>query len=156
MTSAQQLEQFIDRLGLRHFSGSEFTPYWSRSCSRNGVAVRNKVPSDALWPNIIKTLIVLDELREELGVPIKLTSTYRAPVYNGCIGGEPASFHMQFRAIDFVAQGKTPAQVAAKLRSWRGKSFALPGNGGAFTFAGGVGKYPSFVHVDTRGYNADW
>ena len=23
-------------------------------------------------------------------------------------------------------------------------------------FSGGIGKYTSFVHVDTRGHNADW
>jgi hypothetical protein len=30
-TKAQQLEEFIDRLGLRHFKGSEYTPYWTKT-----------------------------------------------------------------------------------------------------------------------------
>ena len=151
-TKAEQHEEFIDRLGLRHFNGAEFTPYWSRT--RNGV--KNSVPHESLWPNIIPTLIVLDELRETLGAVITLTSTYRSPAYNAAIKGEPGSFHMKYRAIDFQCASGSPSQWAQRLKSFRGRSFTLPGNGGTFAFRGGVGLYPTFVHVDTRGTDANW
>jgi peptidase M15-like protein len=117
MTKAQQLEEFIDRLGLRHFKGNEFTPYWSST--RKGV--KNSIPHESLWPNIMPTLIVLDEFRERLGVTINFNSTYRSPAYNAAVGGEPASFHMQCRAIDFRGDSGTPQEWAKQLRSWRGK-----------------------------------
>jgi uncharacterized protein YcbK (DUF882 family) len=150
-TAARELEQFIDRLGLTHFRGREFTPYWSRA--RRGV--RNGVPPEALWTNIIKTLVVLDELRDALDAPITLTSTYRRPAYNAAIGGEPGSYHMVFKAIDFQSP-VSPAKCAALLRKMRGRKFSKPGNGGTFTFRGGIGTYPTFTHVDTRGYDATW
>lgn len=152
VSANRHFEDFIDRLGLRHFAGAEFTPYWSRV--RNGV--RNSRPPEALWHNIVPTIIVLDQLREVLGAPITLISTYRSPAYNTAIGGEPASFHMRFQAIDFSCAAGTPQQWVTRLRAMRGRSFNLPGNGGAFTFRGGIGKYPAFVHVDTRGYDANW
>jgi len=151
-TKAQQFEEFIDRLGLRHFKGSEFTPYWSRVTK----GVKNSVPPESLWTNIIPTIIILDEFREQLGSAITLLSTYRSPAYNTAVGGEPASFHMKFRAIDFSCGNGSPLEWAKTLRSWRGKKFSLPRNSGEFEFRGGIGKYPTFVHVDTRGQDANW
>lgn len=151
-TKAQQFEEFIDRLGLRHFKGAEFTPYWSRTHG----GVKNSVPPESLWTNIIPTIIILDKLREELGAAITMLSTYRSPAYNTAVGGEPASFHMKFRAIDFSCTSGSPTEWANKLRSWRGKEFTLPGNAGQFEFRGGIGLYPTFAHVDTRGYDANW
>lgn len=153
-SSESDFEQFIDRLGLRHFKGSEFTPYWSRL--KNGVA--NSVPPMSLWNNIIKTIIILDALRHENGVAITLLSTYRSPRYNTAIGGEPASFHMKFMAIDFSCEDGHPESWAEQLKGLRGQSFNLPGNAGNFIFSGGIGVYPTngFVHVDTRGYDANW
>jgi hypothetical protein len=151
-TKTEEFEEFIDRLGLLHFKGSEFTPYWDQVC--NGV--RNLIPPESLWPKIIPTIIILDRLREEIGFPIQLLSTYRSPAYNTAVGGEPASFHMSFQAIDFKCEGGLPDQWAEKLRSWRGMDFLLPGNAGSLTFHGGIGVYSTFVHVDTRGKDANW
>ncbi len=151
-TKARRFETFIDSLNLKHFSGTEFTPYWSRT--RNDV--RNSVPLERLWPNIVPTLIILDALRAEFGAPIIMTSTYRSPEYNSAIGGVPRSVHMKFQAVDFQCTAGSPDEWAAKLKSWRGRKFAQPGKQSAFEFRGGVGIYSGFVHVDTRGYNANW
>lgn len=144
MTPAQELEAFIDSKGFKHFRGAELTPYWSRT--RNGVS--NAVPPRELWPNILPTLRVLDELRERLDAPIRLLSTYRSPDYNRAVGGERKSFHMQFRAIDFACASGKPDAWADALKTMRKEG----------VFKGGVGVYPSggFVHVDTRGYDANW
>ena len=105
---ATQLEEFIDHLGLRHFRGAELTPYWSRT--RRGGA--NTCPPRALWPNIVPTLVVLDEARERLGKSIVLTSTYRSPAYNRGVGGAQFSMHLQFNAIDFQCRGRSPRECA--------------------------------------------
>jgi len=151
MTKVQQLEQFIDSLGLRYFKGREFTPYWSRV--KNGV--KNSIPHESLWPNIVQTLIIADEVRHKLGAPMAVTSSYRSPAYNKAVGGAPASLHLRFNALDLSCS--SPAKAAAIADSLRGKVFANPtSGGGTFIFAGGIGTYPSFVHIDTRGYDADW
>jgi uncharacterized protein YcbK (DUF882 family) len=147
----QTLEEFIDSLGLRHFKGKEFTPYWSRV--RNGV--KNSEPPRELWENIIPTLVVLDELRERTGKPISLLSTYRNPNYNRVVGGATQSHHKNFNAIDFTG-GLAPSEYARILKGMRNERFVNPLTGKKFTFLGGVGKYPGFTHLDTRGHNADW
>ena len=154
MATAKQLEQFIDRLGLRHFKGSELTPYWTRKRGK----VSNAMPHESLWPNIVPTLIVADELRERMGASCTILSSYRSPAYNEAVGGEAASFHMQFRALDITFARGTPVDWQAMALSLRGKKFKLPGNGGSFVWKGGIGLYrrQQFIHVDTRGYNADW
>lgn len=152
MTSKEkQLEQYIDPLGLRHFKGREFTPYWSRT--KNGA--KNSIPHESLWPNIAQTLIVADEVRHKLAAPMKVTSSYRNPAYNRAVGGAPASLHLRFNALDLSCAD--PGKAAAIADSLRGKLFGSPtSGGGTFTFAGGIGTYSTFVHIDTRGYDADW
>lgn len=147
-----QLETFIDSLNLEFFKGSEFRPYWSRM--RSGV--KNCVPPLELWPNIVPTLAVMDRLRSDLGAPIFLTSTYRSNRYNEAIGGARNSYHVAFRAIDFVAQTSSPARWADRLKSYRGETFVNPHTGQSFEFRGGVGTYSTFVHIDTRARDVTW
>jgi hypothetical protein len=149
---ASQLEARIDGWDLQHFKGSEFTPYWSRT--KNGVS--NSAPPQNLWNNIAKTLAVLQRLRDEMEASITLTSTYRDPDYNAAVGGEPNSLHKKFKAIDFVCAKGTPAQWASKLKSYRGDTFINPADKQPFQFRGGIGRYGTFVHVDTRGVDKDW
>lgn len=147
------LEQFLDHLGLVHFKGKEFTPYWSRYRGK----VQNSCPPEALWHKIIPTLVVLDAIREALNAPIELLSTYRSPAYNAAVGGEAGSFHMRFMAVDFTADcGARELHRLAK--SMRGRLFKLPGNLGNFRYAGGIGLYvgSNFVHIDCRGTDANW
>lgn len=146
------LERYIDALDLRHFRGAELTPYWSRS--RKGGA--NACPPPELWPNIVETLVVLDALREWFGSPIRITSSYRSPAYNAAVGGARFSQHLQFNAVDFQSRRVSPAALAQRLRGWRGRHFYNPVTKRPFVFKGGIGRYATFVHLDTRGHNADW
>lgn len=147
------LEQFVDGLRLRHFSAREFTPCWTRE--RGGVT--NCCPSETLWPNIVPTLVVLDELREEIGQPITLLSTYRSPRYNAAMDGEPNSYHLRFMACDFTA-GCGASALHAACREMRGRLFRMPGNGSPFRWDGGLGLYvkSNFVHLDCRSTPANW
>ncbi|GAB3307601.1 D-Ala-D-Ala carboxypeptidase family metallohydrolase [Hymenobacter tenuis] len=151
---AQEFERFIDNLKLAHFRGREFTPYWSRISG----GVKNSLPPKELWPNIVPTLVVLNALRAQLQAPVLLTSTYRSPAYNRAVGGEPKSFHQTFQAIDFTCTVGSPCRWAGLLRQLRNTAFTNPLTGKPFTFQGGIGIYrrKNFVHLDTRGYRADW
>lgn len=132
-----------ESMRIRHFSADEFTSYFA--VHRRGVT--NSEPPRELWQNIGKTLKVVDDLREHLGRPIVLLSSYRSPAYNRAIGdAAPKSLHMQFRALDIAVSGVSPNRVFAILKEWRA----------AGRFAGGLGLYRTFVHIDTRGTNATW
>lgn len=139
---ADTLEHFIDGLNLRYFKGREFTPYWDRT--RNGI--KNTVPPASLWPNIVPTLQVLNLLRTRLGTPLYLNSTYRSSAYNRAVGGVGDSMHSQFRAIDFSSDHVSPRRLHQYLMELRRNGI----------FKGGLGLYQTFVHIDTRGRNADW
>ena len=133
---------WFSKQGIKHFKAHELTWYFAKT--RNGVS--NQEPPRELWGNILPPLRILDELREELGQPITLTSTYRALAYNRAVGSPDGSMHRKFNAIDFQVRGVSPAKVAAVLKDWRAKG----------KFTGGIGTYRTFVHLDTRARNASW
>ena len=104
-----------------------------------------KVPTFA-YP-ALKRLCVgyLEPMRTMFG-PCLVMSGYRPADYNARIGGAKYSQHIyeltpDSVAADLIFRTGTPAQWAA-----------LADNLGA----GGVGRYPSFVHVDNRPVKARW
>jgi uncharacterized protein YcbK (DUF882 family) len=136
-------EDWFAKQGFRNFSAKEFTDYFA--ITRRGVT--NSAPPEHMWGHIVPTLRVVDDLRDFFGKPITILSSYRSAAYNAAIGdAAPKSMHKQFRALDISVKDKTPSQVFNQLRTWRDKG----------KFAGGLGLYPTFVHIDTRGSNATW
>lgn len=153
MTQYDKLESFIDAIGLRFFKGSELTCYWS--AVRNGV--KNSIPPESLWPNIVKTLVVADKLREITGSPLRITSSYRSPEYNAQIAGAASgSVHMSFKALDLIPSRVDPDELWRAAIKLRGTKIAMPDGKRSFVWRGGIGRYPNFVHIDTRGYDANW
>ncbi len=142
MSPHADFNEWFASKGFRYFKADELTWYFGKV--RNGV--RNQFPPRELWENIVPTLRVLDDLRHHLMRPITINSTYRALPYNRTIGSPDGSLHVKFKAIDFTVKDTSPAKVFATLDAWR--------QSGRIT--GGLGKYPSFVHFDTRGRNATW
>jgi len=133
---------YLAGLQLRHFAPSEIT---SQSKRQRG-AVKNSLPPPELFSRIVPTLWVVDILRERLGYPLTITSAFRNEQYNNACGGAPRSTHLANQALDIIpVKGKVDELwlAAMDLR-----------NGGGFR--GGVGRYSSFVHIDTRGKNATW
>ncbi|WP_425039056.1 D-Ala-D-Ala carboxypeptidase family metallohydrolase [Primorskyibacter sp. S187A] len=139
---------FIKSLGLKNFKPYEFLIKGDKNANPESAAYQtNTNPPRELWPNIAPTARVLDILRGRIDAPIRTISVYRSPAYNVAIGGAKKSQHTMFRAVDFVAQGNsTPLDWANTLRSMRAEGL----------FLGGIGTYSTFVHIDTRGFNADW
>ncbi len=137
-TLTDTFETWFARQGFRHFNAKEFTSYFNRA--------RNTYPPREKWENILPTLQLLEELREDWEVPIVITSSYRSPAYNKSVGGASQSQHMEFNALDFVVSAYTPVKVYKELNSWRKVG----------DFKGGLHAYNTFVHVDTRGHNSNW
>ena len=134
---------YLATLSLRHISPHEVINPHRRS--RNGVP--NRLPPPALWRKLAPTLAVADEIRQQLGVPLRLiTSAYRSPAYNAqCPGAANRSFHTRNQALDLIFD-TDPEHVAKVAEELRDQGF----------FRGGIGRYNSFIHIDTRGRNADW
>jgi len=84
-----------------------------------------------------ETLGIIEAVREHFDVPVKITSASRCPAYNADVGGSAVSQHMKGRACDIQVQGVEPSVVAAYVET------LLLG-------AGGLGRYKTFTHVDTR------
>jgi uncharacterized protein YcbK (DUF882 family) len=85
-------------------------------------------------------LDVVQTLRDALEVPIKINSACRCNEHNTAVGGSANSQHTKGRACDVVATGVEPADVAEVVE------FILDHKG----IAGGVGRYTTFTHIDTR------
>jgi hypothetical protein len=134
---------FLDKLKLRFLPTAKIIePHLKQHGS-----VRNSLPPAELWSNMPSTLIVADKIAECLGENIvEVISAYRSPAYNAtCPGGKTQSQHLRNGALDLVFRS-SPAKVAKVARELRSQG----------VFRGGVGLYPNFTHVDTRGNNADW
>jgi uncharacterized protein YcbK (DUF882 family) len=127
--------------GLRFGFAGEIASLADRT--RDGV--QNDTPPVAAWHEIVPTVRVVEKLREKFGAT-EIRSAYRSPEYNRAVKGEADSFHMRNKALDVSCATGTPEQWAAELRALRS----------AGVFSGGIGTYATFVHVDTRGYQADW
>ena len=102
-------------------------------------------------------VILLEEIRAwcKLHVTndarIIITSGYRTEKYNERVGGEKHSFHKRGMAADFkvIGFGNAPIDPYVIYHAI---------NDGKVTddFKGGLGLYPSWVHVDVRGNTARW
>lgn len=108
---------------------------------------RNCLPPRYMWRNIAATLRIIDAMSDRMRTPVNvLLSVYRSPSYNRAVRGRTRSQHLVNKAIDCTFRGVSPRTVSAVARRLRSEGL----------FKGGVGRYSSFTHIDTRGHNADW
>lgn len=105
-----------------------------------------QVPED-LKENVQNLANNLQVLRDHIGKPIRVISGYRSPKYNRRIGGAKKSQHMFAKAADIKVKGMHPDEVREVILDLI-KSGKMA--------KGGVGRYTTFVHYDTRGWNARW
>jgi uncharacterized protein YcbK (DUF882 family) len=140
VTSEQAFQRMLDKWGVKSFTAKEF---FFRGGSDAKLQL-NTDPPAALWPNMERTAKTLQEARNRLGKPIRITSAYRDAAYNRKIGGVANSTHVQFNAVDLVTD--KPAALYLLLLDLRREGL----------FKGGLGLYRSFVHLDSRGHNATW
>ncbi len=175
MFDINAFKTFVSGLRLSHFSAEELLTKTDR--------VHNHQPERSDWESIAPTILILDRMRSEMGVSINLNSVYRSHEYNRRLRGSgKRSQHVAFNAIDFTTGNRALLDdFTDKLISWRGEWFDSPrqyersdiviegrkiprqelswrDRRGVhqFKFNGGVSLYSSFVHIDTRGYDAGW
>lgn len=89
-----------------------------------------------------ETVAVLQAIRDYFGRPVTINSAYRTPEHNARVGGAKSSQHVKGTACDIRVSGVPARAVAAYVEAEH------PGHG--------IGSYPTFVHVDSRGYKVLW
>jgi uncharacterized protein YcbK (DUF882 family) len=110
-----------DRQITKNFRSSEF------SCPCCGAA--------AIHPELVYEL---QRLRNIVGAPIYVTSGYRCVRHNAVVGGVPDSYHLQGLAADIWCEKFSPPQLMMIAEQVTGFN------------EGGIGEYPSHIHVDVR------
>ncbi len=86
---------------------------------------------------------VLQDLRDAFGKGVRINSGCRCNEYNKQIGGSKKSQHVLGRAADIAVNDTPPSAVYEYLNSKYPNLY-------------GLGKYSSFVHIDTRKSKARW
>jgi hypothetical protein len=142
-SEGREYEEFLAGLCLRHVQPMAVL----RSHFKRRGDVSNCLPPRDCWMSMVPTLRVADELQDRLGARlVEISSAYRSPAYNAmCPGSAAHSYHMRNMALDLKFDC-APEKVAKAAEGLRSAGF----------FTGGIGRYATFTHVDTRGTAADW
>lgn len=82
----------------------------------------------------------LEMVRAHFQKPVIITSGYRCLIYNRYIGSSDDSQHPKKTASDIQVPGVDPSEVYDFL----------------MYHIGGLGRYPTFTHLDERGTKARW
>ncbi len=106
----------------------------------------SELPSQLL-PNVVELAENLQALRDFVGLPIKINSSYRSLEHNAKIGGSQNSQHLFAKAADIVIESKSPEQVANIIKHLIDEGKMKQG---------GIGVYKTFTHYDIRGHKARW
>ena len=86
---------------------------------------------------------MLQKIRSHFQSPVTVNSGYRTPGHNRKVDGAAYSQHLYGAAADIQVKGVSPEKVAAYAET------ILP-------HCGGIGIYPTFVHVDVREKRSRW
>lgn len=81
----------------------------------------------------------LQKKRDEWGKTILIDSGFRCTRHNRNVGGKKGSYHLIGKAADIKVLGMLPEEVADACEDFHG-----------------LGRYPTFTHVDVRGYKSRW
>ena len=113
MTATATMPGMQDRI-TDDFTFGEFLQ--SATAVRHGL---DNTPSATHLANILGVLAPgMQRIRDELGVPVQITSGYRAPAVNRAVGGSASSQHQLGLAADFVApRFGSPRAIARHLQA---------------------------------------
>lgn len=129
-------------VGVRNFKADELT----RLRKTDGPAYA--IPDRAFWPRLIRTALVVQGWRDEIGEPIVVYNGFRPTDYNRAVGGGKYSAHQWAEALDTYVRGDKDryALIAARAYVERGRALRM-----------GLGVYTDLeVHVDTGWVHRKW
>lgn len=116
----------------------------SRTAVVNGID--NTPPKDVI-ANLRRTCEILEIVRQEIKVPIIITSGYRSPDLNVAVGGSKTSAHMRGLAADFIAPGYgTPYAVCRAIL-----------DNGSIPYEQLIHEFGNWIHLGiAEGSSLDW
>jgi len=92
-----------------------------------------------------QTLDWLQEIRDKVGKPLKVNSEHRTYYHNAKVGGKKNSQHLYGRAVDIaIPYGIDPDKFYRIVCSVIGND------------RGGIGRYDTFCHIDSRSGRSRW
>ncbi len=117
----------------KHFSRHEFACKSERCCGASA-------PVDG------RLILALEEFRAQVGEPLYISSGFRCLTHNRLVGSSDTSQHAKGYAADILCVPNmsisTMASIAESIHAFN---------------QGGIGQYPSFLHLDVRlGSPARW
>ena len=95
----------------KNFSLTEFT----QSATAARLNISNS-PNEKELENIKKTAEYLQIIRDEIGVPMRISSGFRSKKLNKAIKGSLTSAHCYGSAVDIHASGYTSTELAFKVK----------------------------------------
>ena len=98
-----------------------------------------KIPAEGIDEKLVG---MLQQVRDHFGSPVVINSGYRCKEHNAAIGGEVKSQHLLGKAADIAVKSVKPNKVYAFLNNVNPR--------------GGLGRYTTFTHIDTRNGRARW
>lgn len=91
----------------------------------------------------VELLEVLEDLRQNFGRPVIINSACRCESHNRFVKGARNSIHVRGKAADVRINDVPPAAIATYLERKYPDKY-------------GVGRYPTFTHIDVRSDKARW
>ena len=139
------LDALLRLHGIRNFRASEL----GHLPTRGWGGPPRVLPRREMWPRIVPALILLQRVRDEIALPIRLVSTFRPKEYNDHLrsigrGAAKRSEHIEFRAVDSRCDALDVREYAAVVERMCRRYDAA----GVPT---GFSQYGSFVHHDLGG-----
>ena len=94
-------------------------------------------------PGFYNHVRLLEQLRNEAGFPLVITSGYRCKSHNTSVGGGARSWHLLF-ATDIQPEDRNPKKLSELCILSQELGF------------GGIGRYETFLHLDLRKEPMQW
>lgn len=131
---------------MKYFTQEEFACKGDADYQTEHCGCGFSLPEQGMHPALLD---ILELARDKAKRPIHITSGYRCQIHNTNTDGAASnSYHMRGMAADSWCEGYDVYEYREILKS------AME----ALGIAGGLQEYPElgFVHVDCRGYWAEW
>lgn len=97
----------LETLRRKNFSPNEFF----KSPTADKLKIDNVAKELATILNLAIGADKIQEIRNIVGRPVKITSGFRCFELNLAVGGQPTSYHLSGCAIDFIVPGFSKAQL---------------------------------------------
>jgi len=84
----------------------------SETAERHGI---DNTPDNDVLMNLRRLALFLEEVRNVVGMPLRINSAFRSVDANRLVGGKPTSQHCKGVAADLKVKGMTPNEVVSAI-----------------------------------------